>query len=43
LHALGAAGVIGALAACIVLAATAPTRSLIEDAAARPSIVAAEK
>ncbi len=40
LHEIGAVGVGGSLAACIVLVATAPTRSLIGYAAVRQGIAA---
>lgn len=40
IHELGAVGVMGSLAACMVLAATAPTHSLIAYAAVRQSIAA---
>jgi hypothetical protein len=43
LHEIGAVGVLGALAACVVLVATAPTDSLVAYAALRQSIAALSK
>jgi hypothetical protein len=43
LHELGAVGVVGSLAACLVLVATAPTRSPVGYAAVRESIAALAK
>jgi len=43
LHEIGAVGVMGSFAACIVLVATAPTQSLIEYAAVRQGIAAVTK
>jgi len=40
LHEIGAVGVMGSLAACIVLVATAPRHSLVEYAAVRQGIAA---
>jgi hypothetical protein len=43
LHELGAVGVVGSLAACLVLVATAPTHSAVGYAAVRESIAALAK
>jgi hypothetical protein len=43
LHELGAVGVVGSLASCLVLVATAPTRSPIGYAAVRAAIAAIAK
>jgi uncharacterized membrane protein len=43
LHEIGAVGVLGALAACVVLVATAPTDSLVAYAATRHGIASISK
>jgi len=43
LHEIGAVGVVGSLAACLVLVATAPTHSAVGYAAVRESIAALAK
>jgi len=43
LHEVGAIGVLGAIASCIVLVATAPTQSLAQFAVVRQSIVAVQQ
>jgi hypothetical protein len=43
LHELGAVGVVGSLASCLVLVATAPTHSVVGYAAVRASIAALAK